>query len=273
MAALIRPLRTCANSIGMTASPASATIQRTGRIKRASSSPQRMLLVKLSPVIREVKRAGSISSTIFPLFTTCAQVYSPSLIKSAAEIPCPRANPSAAFVIFPFSSYARIEGRVFHFLIRLRVRSGSHDNSQPSRCGVNVHFSKAIRASSSLAPARTCICSTMPDIIFAGISSVPISKRRFLDIRVTSFQHGESQFLTFIQVRFRAHTRQISHPADILRPFRQRNRAARVKQIERMRTFQHIIISRQDIAFFNDAAASFSYMSNSLKSISWSDNS
>ena len=111
---LIRPLRTCANSIGMTASPASATIQRTGRIKRASSSPQRMLLVKLSPVIREVKRAGSISSTIFPLFTTCAQVYSPSLIKSAAEIPCPRANPSAAFVIFPFSSYAaRIEGPRF----------------------------------------------------------------------------------------------------------------------------------------------------------------
>ena len=31
----------------------------------------------------------------------------------------------------------------FHFLIRLRVRSGSHDNSQPSRCGVNVHLFKS----------------------------------------------------------------------------------------------------------------------------------
>ena len=31
----------------------------------------------------------------------------------------------------------------FHFLIRLRVRSGSHDDSQPSRCGVNVHLFKS----------------------------------------------------------------------------------------------------------------------------------
>ena len=31
----------------------------------------------------------------------------------------------------------------FHLLIRLRVCGGSHDDSQSSRCGVNVHFFKS----------------------------------------------------------------------------------------------------------------------------------
>ena len=31
----------------------------------------------------------------------------------------------------------------FHFLIRLRFCGGSHDDSQPSRCGVNVHLFKS----------------------------------------------------------------------------------------------------------------------------------
>lgn len=69
---------------------------------------------EIEPCDKRSEKSGQYFFHHFPLFTTCAQVYSPSLIKSAAEIPCPRANPSAAFVIFPFSSYAaRIEGPRF----------------------------------------------------------------------------------------------------------------------------------------------------------------
>ena len=101
---LMRPLFTWANSIGIIFFPANATIQRMGRMKCASSVPQRMLRVKLRPVMSDVNISGKMVSTVCPLFTTSAQVYSPSFIKFSASICCPRANPIAAFVGLPFSS-------------------------------------------------------------------------------------------------------------------------------------------------------------------------
>jgi len=133
-----------------------------------------------------LRRSGSRSAVGCPAIVLRAHRYSPLSVVTVSSCetssPCPRANPSAALVGWPFSSKAAfLAGPIFSttwsscFGARSAMCSTSRRGVARQRMP-----SKAIRFSESALRIISSISTTALDKNPAGISSVPISKRSSL---------------------------------------------------------------------------------------------
>src|SRR5437763_4300756 len=185
-------------------------------------SSQRIDFVNENPRTMRSTCSGRTSRTSRPAATT---PRNPSRTSSSpTETPCFVAKPAAAL------SRKSSGGPLIH---SSAVRSGSSSIRKPIRRGPTK---SSLGAASKWTRASSGNCASASRHAPAGSSSQPIS---------SSSDGTGLPFALGLQVGLRDRAGKLAHPADVRGPLGDRERAARVQQVERVRALEHLVVRRQ----------------------------
>src|SRR5688572_16078853 len=225
---------------GTVREPCSITSPCTGRTNCASPAPQRMTFGIGNDLSASSTAGARTSASALPLIFERATTTSPLGVarrsSDATLTPCFFANPSIA------CAGAFAEGPVTS-VSRSWPAAETSGTRTARRRGVAYAFelrpaSPALASSPARRSAKACDRARSD---FGGSSSVRISTSRFSGMR----QHREAEPLARLVVGLGHGTRQRAHAADIRLALGDRDRAARIQQVEGVRGLHHHLVARQ----------------------------
>src|SRR5438874_6384459 len=212
------PLGTPSSVTSIVRSSSLAQIQRTGRANR-KPPPHVIAFANCNPRTIAASRSGSTSSIGRP---GTASPRNPSrTVSSSAGTPYRFAKPAAAW------SRRLSGGPLTH---PSSVRSGTSAGNANRRGPRNSSLGDTPRC--SRASSGSCKPASMQAA--AGSSSTPISSNRL-----------RMRLLLPFEVELRDGSHQVAHPPDVRRSLRDRDRATRVEQVERVRALEDEVVRRQ----------------------------
>src|SRR5882724_3393551 len=247
--AVVRPALMPSTLPGTTRPPCSITSPCTGRTNCASPAPQRITLGIGSALSAASTMAARTSSSTAPLLLTRASITGPFGVSRRSSCsgvrPCLRANPAiacaGALADGPVTSISRPAALAPTCSIVNAKRRGVAYTVKAGDAIASFAFTSA----SATWPAKA---SDSARNDFGGSSSVSSSTSR---VAWSAMDERETEALARLVVGLRDGAREHSHAADVGGTFGDRDRAARIEQVEAVRAAQHHLVRRQHALRFD----------------------
>src|SRR5260221_3006003 len=241
--AVVRPALMPSTLPGTTRSPCSITSPCTGRTNCASPAPQRITLGIGSALSAASAMPARTSSSTAPLLLTRASITGPFGVSRRSSCsgvtPCLRANPAiacaGALADGPVPSLWRPAALAPVCSIVNAKRRGVAYTVKAGGAVASCAFTSA----SATWPAKA---SESARSDFGGSSSVSSSTS---SVAFSAMDERETEALARLVVGLGDRTRERAHAADICGTFGDRDRAARIEQVEAVRAAQHHLVRRQ----------------------------